>query len=732
MARDPKYDVLFEPIRIGPKTMRNRFYQTPHCVGFGAERPGAQAYLRAMKAEGGWAVVNTEAAFVSPEDDFSGLTVQTNLSDDRQIRNLALMAERVHEHDALAGIELFAMGDASSGYNTRLPSRAPSAIVSEIAYAGAVYAMDKEELRELQGFYVDAALRARTAGFDIVNLAAAEAAGMPLIFLMRKNNDRTDEYGGSFENRARFWLETLELVREAVGDDCAVTTRFCVDTLHNTDAGIRVEEEGIGFIELADHLVDFWDLQVGGDTLDHWVKDAGNSRFYPENFQGEWVSKVRPHTSKPIVGVGRFTNPDTMVEVIRSGQLDIIGAARPSIADPFIPQKIEEGRLDEIRECIGCNICVSRVNHSAYIICTQNATMGEEYRRGWHPERFSKARNADSDVLVVGAGPAGMECAIVLGKRGFRRVHLVDAADEVGGHFRWVPELPGLGEWARVVNWRRIQLEKLRNVDVVLRTRLDAQGVREYGADLVVTATGARWASDGLSGITASRIPGAIPGADATQPHVLTPEQIMLEGKQPSGDRVLIYDCETYFVGVSLAEKYAREGRRVTLVTPLAGPAMYMGYTGEAVEMLPLLDELGIEVVPSHIVTSIEPGLVRGQRRSGGPEVVWDASAVVLTTQRLPNDALYRELKADPEALQAEGIQGLYRAGDCWAPRQQVADAIFDGHRLAREIDSDDPRKPLPHIREERLLGYSDDDVDSLLDVRGPDAERSTTVTRTL
>jgi dimethylamine/trimethylamine dehydrogenase len=713
MARDPKYDVLFEPVRIGPKTMKNRFYQTPHCIGFGAERPGAQAYFRGMKAEGGWAVVNTEGTMTTPEDDFSGFTTQSRIWDERDVRNLSLMCERIHDHGALAGIELLALGSGSTGFDTRLPSRNVTDTASDSMWMGSCYAMSVDEIRELQTLYVAAARRARSAGFDIVNVAGPEAASLPVLFLMERCNTRTDGYGGSLENRARFWLETLEQVREAVGDDCAIAARFCVDTLHGAgDGGIRVEEEGVGFVELADHLVDFWDLQVGGDTLANWVKDAGVSRFYAENFQGEWVKQVRPHTRKPIVGVGRFTNPDTMVELVRTGQLDIIGAARPSIADPFLPRKIEEGRPDDIRECIGCNVCVSRVNAGWRIVCTQNATSGEEYRRGWHPERFDRARNADLDVLVVGGGPAGMECAIVLGKRGMRRVHLVDAQDELGGHFRWVPKLPGLGEWKRVVDWRLVQLAKLGNVEVVTGLELDAGAIREYGADLVVAATGSRWATDGLNGPAQ----GPIAGADAALPHVLTPEQIMVEGKRPPDERVLVYDCEGYFMGVSLAEKLARDGAQVTYLTPFPTPGLYMTYTGEAVDMLPLLHRLGVRMLPSHVVTSIEPGRVTGCLTIAPAEPIhWDVDAVVLTTQRIPSSQLYRELCSDPAALEQNGIQGVYRVGDCHAPRQQVADAIFDGHRLAREIDTDDPRVPLPYIREERFLGAADNDYDSVL-----------------
>jgi hypothetical protein len=145
-----------------------------------------------------------------------------------------------------------------------------------------------------------------------------------------------------------------------------------------------------------------------------------------------------------------------MAEIVRSGVWDVIGAARPSIADPFLPRKVEEGRYDEIRECIGCNVCIPKSDPGGNVGCTQNATAGEEYRRGWHPERFEQAANAERDVLVIGAGPAGMECAIVLGKRGMRRVHLVEAEAEIGGIMR-CPRCPASAS-GDVTNYRQVQL----------------------------------------------------------------------------------------------------------------------------------------------------------------------------------------------------------------------------------------------------------------------------------
>jgi dimethylamine/trimethylamine dehydrogenase len=524
-------------------------------------------------------------------------------------------------------------------------------------------------------------------------------------------NKRTDEYGGSFENRARFWLETLELVRDAIGDDCAITTRFCVDTLHGTSDGIRADVEAIGFVEAADHLVDFWDLQVGGRTMAEWGEDAGPSRFFKENAQSSWVAQVRPYTKKPIVGVGRFTSPDTMVDVIRNGPLDIIGAARPTISDPFLPRKIEDGRLDDIRECIGCNVCISRHEQSTTIVCTQNATVGEEYRRGWHPERFDRASNADRDVLIVGAGPSGMECAIVLGKRGLRRVHVVDSAQEPGGCVNWISRLPGLGEWQRVVSWRRTQLGRLRNIEFIPTTTLTKSEVLEYGAELVVVATGSRWAGDGFGPATHDSIDGASPD----RPYVLTPEQLMIEQKPVPGGRVVVYDCDGYFVAVSLAEKLARDGHQVRLVTNRDTIAPYMHYTLESSRMLTLLTGLGVEFVTHHAVTSIEAGRIRAENAYAPGKIVdLEADAVVLVTQRQSNDALYRELVDEPERLAEAGIEGVYRIGDCVVPRI-LAEVIFDGHRLGREIDTADPAMALPYIRERRVLGSTDADYDNVL-----------------
>jgi dimethylamine/trimethylamine dehydrogenase len=689
VSRKPRHDVLFEPVRIGPKTLRNRFYQVPHCTGFGVEKPWTQARHRSLKAEGGWASVCTEYCAINAESDEYPF-VSARLWDDGDVRALRLMTEGAHEHGALAAVELWHGGIHVEARESRTVPLAPSQIASEFEPLVVPKAMELSDIRRTQEDWVAAALRAREAGFDIVYVYGSHTY-LPTQFLSPRYNHRTDAYGGSFENRARFWLETLEHVRAAVGDDCAIAIRIAADTLDG--AGIE-PEEGLAFIRAAEPLVDLFDCVVGG-LAGAARLDAGASRFFDTGYQLEWTSRFREATAKPIVGTGLMVDPDVMADVIESGVWDLIGAARPSIADPFLPRKIEEGRYDEIRACIGCNACYALANRGRHLGCTQNATAGEEHRRGWHPERFERAANADREVLVVGAGPAGLECAIVLAKRGFARVRLVDAAGEIGGCMRWIPQLPGLDAWSRFVEWRRRESDRLPNLEIEAGVRLSADDVRACGAGLVVVATGAHWAGDGFNGVTK----GPIPGADATLPHVLTPEQIMLGGKPVPGRRVVVLDIESYHLGASLALRLAAEGHEVTLATPSETVAAWCTWTLEGPRLRGQLHAAGVEMRVDVTPEAIVPGAVRFQLAHGGVPFDVPADAVVLVTQRLSNEELYLELAADPHALAAAGIEAVYRTGDCVAPRWLV-DTVFDGHRLAREIDSPNPAVHLPTLRE--------------------------------
>ena len=692
---DPRHAILFEPVRIGPKTLPNRFYQVPHASGFGSAKPRTQAAFRAIKAEGGWGGVCVEYAGIAPDsDDLPAISAE--IWDDRDARALGLAAEAIHAHGSLAGLELYHGGASCPNGNSRAFRVAPSQITSGVQWSGLAKEMDASDIARVQQDWVLAARRARDAGFDIVYVYGAHGYLMTQ-FLSSYANRRTDGYGGSLPNRGRFWLETLAAVREAVGGDCAIATRIAI----HGDSGVPGAEtlpgihadDMLKLVAMADDLVDLWDVTVGS-----WPEDSGTSRYYPEGHERPWAHRVREATAKPVVSVGRYSSPDLMAEVIRSGAVDLIGAARQAIADPFLPRKVAEGRLDEIRECTGSNACILREETFNHIGCIQNATAGEEYRRGWHPELFPPAADPGRPVLVVGAGPAGMECAVVLGKRGFTAVHLVEAEPEIGGRLRWTRRLPTLGDWGRVVDWRAVQFTRLPGVEVITGRRLAATDVLAYGADLVVIATGAAWRGDGVQ----PGYPDPMLGADPALPHVLTPEQACA-GKRPPGPRVVVYDTDGYYVAPGVAEMLAAEGFEVTIVTTFGVLSPVSDATLEGDMLRAHLHRAGVGVRHATTITEVAAGSVAGHDAYGEP---WFAGcdAVVLVTQQAPADALYRELAADEAALAAAGIGGLYRIGDAVAPRM-ISEAIFDGHRLAREIDEKDPAQPAPYRREPADLG---------------------------
>jgi dimethylamine/trimethylamine dehydrogenase len=391
--------------------------------------------------------------------------------------------------------------------------------------------MTTRDIRRVQADWVRAAQQSRTAGFDIVYVYGAHTY-LPGQFLSPDYNRRSDAYGGTLENRARFWLETLEQVRSAIGDDCAIACRVAVDRLGALGVDI---EEGLEFVRMADHLVDLWDVTVG--SIAEWSKDSGPSRFFAEGWQLDSTARVREATTKPIVGVSRLTDPDLMAEIVRSGAWDLIGAARPSIADPFLPRKIDEGRVDEIRECIGCNICISKADSRRHIGCTQNATAGEEYRRGCIPSASHRLRPGfDALCRRWRAGRNGVRahaCAAWRGTRAPGRSRPVD-----GRPSRLALPPARARRMGRVTAYRMAcaQAPAQRRADQ--RDRADRGGNRAQQCRCVVLATGSHWASDGLNGFTRARRCLAPAEAPRTCSH---PSRSCWRAAAPAG-RIVVYD----------------------------------------------------------------------------------------------------------------------------------------------------------------------------------------------
>jgi dimethylamine/trimethylamine dehydrogenase len=668
------YDILFEAVRIGPVVAPNRFYQVPHCNGFGYRMPQALATMRGIKAEGGWGVVCTEEVEIHHSSDLSPY-FEGRLWDEADIPPLALMAEAVHRHGSLAGIELVYNGFDAPNLYSRVPSLAP---ISMGTIGGSGYdpvqtrRMDKEDIRNVRKWHRNAALRAKRAGFDIVYCYAAHGMTAAIQFILRRFNDRTDEYGGSLENRVRFFRELIEETRDAVGDKCAVAVRFAVDELLGAE-GLTHQGEGYEVVAMLAELPDLWDV-----NLSSWSNDSITSRFGKEGHQEQYISFVKQLTTKPVVGVGRYTSPDSMVSALQRGIMDMIGAARPSIADPFLPQKIREGRIEDIRECIGCNICVTGDTRFVPIRCTQNPTMGEEWRRDWHPEIIS-SKKSNKEVMVIGAGPAGLEAARALGQRGYQ-VTLLERRRELGGRVIRESALPGLNEWRRVVDWRLTQIKKMKNIAVYPSSPISAGELLETGAENFILATGATWRRDGV-GRTLRK---PIRGYDLQ--NVFSPDDLMdgvsVIGKSVNGNWV-IYDDDHYYMGGVLAELLAEQGCRVSLVTPAPLVSYWSRFTLEQERIQQTLMKLGVTLYPQHVMGEIENDCVQLINTISGEGIQLARDGVLLVSDRISNDSLYYELKP---ALTEGKLGSLRLIGDAEAPNI-IAQAVFSGHLAAREFD---------------------------------------------
>jgi dimethylamine/trimethylamine dehydrogenase len=665
--RDPRFDPLFQPLKIGPVTAPNRFWQVPHCTGMGNQHPASLAAMRGVKAEGGWGVVNSEYCSIHPSSDDTPAPY-ASLWDDGDTANMAAMADAVHAHGALAGVELWHGGGRSANVLSRMPSLGPESILSATA-PWQNQRMDRQDIKNLRDWHRAAALRAKAAGFDVAYVYAAHTYLLAQ-FLDPVLNRRSDDYGGSFDNRTRLVRELLEDTRDAIGDRAALAIRIEVTDEDGQNQTARAE-----FLGRIAPLVDVFDV-----TIPDYGTEMGPSRFVKEAALEAHIAHVRATTAKPVVSVGRFTSPDTMLSQLRRGILDFIGAARPSIADPFLPAKIRDGRIEDIRECIGCNICYAHDGLGAPIRCTQNPTMGEEWRQAWHPERVPAIIGQADPVLIVGAGPAGLEAAVTLAKRGVPVV--LAEAGEPGGRVTREARLPGLSEWNRVIDWRLGQLAKLPQVTLYPGSRMTATDIIETGLTQVMLATGSLWRADGRGRST----PGGV--ASFADPRTMTPDQV-LDGVEVSDGPVVIFDDEGYHIAAGLADLLATRGHAVTYVTPAGTVAEWTSYTVEQSRLQARLITLGVTILTGQIVAGLGTGAAHLDCAYTGRRSEILCATLIPVTSREPQDGLWHD-------LQNAGLTTLQRIGDARAPGL-IAHAIHDAHGAARAHLT-----PLPPPKRER------------------------------
>ncbi len=669
---NPGYAMLFEQVKLGPVMAPNRFYAVPHASGMTEANPRVRAAFRKTKAEGGWGVVSTGAVSTHPSSDDSPLPF-ARLWDENDIRSHALTTDAIHEHGSLAAIELWHGGAAVMNRTSRIPPYSPSGIPWQATHVGFMgqlrpRIMDKNDIKDVIQWQVDAAKRAQQAGFDIVYIYA----GMGYLgyeFLLEEYNVRTDQYGGSVDNRTRFVRELIEATKDAVGETCAIALRISLEELRARKSE-HYESQAHEVVSIMADLPDLWDVK-----MDSSPTDCGASRFKAEGSHEPVIDFVKKVTGKPVVGVGRFTSPDTMVSQIKRGILDFIGGARPSIADPFLPSKIKEGRELEIRECIGCNICISSWHDGVPIRCTQNPTVGEEWRKNWHPQIFEPAES-DDQILIIGGGPAGLEAGLTAARRGYQ-VTIAERSSELGGRLNFEASLPGLNAWARIKDYRLYALKKMDNVSLYTESELSLENILELQHQRVVIATGARWTRALYSSL---EIPlGALAGAG-----VYTPDDIA-EGIIPQG-KTLVYDFDNYYLGGVLAEHLAKLGSSVEYATPAGHASAWTFMTNEQPYVHQALYALGVVIHTQTLLTGFEQNSVTLANIFTGHTSAIDFNSVVLVGLRLPDNKLYDQIMDAKESVKSAGIKSVERIGDAIAAGALVH-AVYSGHQYARNLD---------------------------------------------
>jgi|GEM_PF-583531 len=711
-----EYDILFEPIMIGPVKVPNRLYQPPHCTGYAETIKNA--FFRAEKAKGGFGLIIQEWTAVHPSSDYYPGRSGRIWDIPRDLPGHKHITQAVKKEGARIFLQLFHGGVQVAGFlgetfylDNSIPL-APS-YLQDGFFGHQAKKIEEEEIEMILDAFVKAAkVAVDEAGYDGVEIHAAHGYIISQFLSPLINYDRNDKWGGpSLENRTRFFLECAKRIKEAVGDRAAVAARFTYDECLGP-LGIT-PEEAIEIVKIVDRYIDFWDVDIGVyETIDDMI--ASSSR-HPDGWQAfknlEWIKKCKEAGIKTPFGTpGRIVSPDLAVKLRKEG-LDMVGLVRPSISDPHWARKVREGRVDEIRECIGCNTCVSYLfkKHSQ-MLCIQNPVVGEEYL-GYSPEAEYPKVKEPKRILLVGGGPCGLEFARVAGARG-HEVHIHDKMPELGGNIRYVvSKITARRNWIRVVEWReRIIRKKYPNVKISTNSEMDAKKIAEYGADVVVFATGAVWDKKGRNPITKRPIPGH------EKRFVLTPEDIYIH-KKKVGNRVFVIESCGSWLGPWIAVDLAFEGKEVYLQTfpfPIESAASNeLGARLELGTLDALCKSAGVQYVepftyPEEITD--EGVKIRGFFLDGWAAAVetytkwfqdpiyrikkkeWTqlikCDTVILTTMRVPQIELYEQVKGMWKRGEIKGLKGVHLTGEALTPRTyyELPYPLFWSHKLGKEI----------------------------------------------
>lgn len=656
---------LFSPLRIGPVESRNRVIFGAHFTMFSEPAPvwGEPGYFGARygrylaeRARGGAGVIIAGQAQVHLTTAYQ-MTNNAVAWNEDAIPHFIDVTQPIHRHGALAFLQLAHNGGVNFGSWSKLPAWSASVIANSTEPPKAI---ERHEIKQIVDSFARSATNAATGGFDGIEIHAAHGYLLHE-FLSPRTNQRTDEYGGSLDNRMRFTIEVLQAVRAAVGARVAVGVRLVGDEEQRDGSGLTAADAAIIAARLEDlELVDFIDVSVG-------ISGLGMVRpMYMPHLLGVYAAAAVKKAVKgvPVFAVHRILTPNEAESVIARGDADAVTVVRALIADPEWARKAETGQADAIRHCTGCNQgCYGNITQSLPMTCVNNPAVGREDAFGL--DTFEPAAEKKR-VVIIGGGPAGLETAWVTAARG-HEVILLEQSNHLGGKIRLAQQLPGRAEIAGFADWRAAECAR-RGVEIRLNTNATVESVLALQPDAVVVATGGRATVAGASKFHPMPIPGS------EQDFVIDHEHALIDAADLP-DPIVVLDAVGHIEAIGIGELLASLGKTVTVVTPLPMPMLLDRETmGSA---LPRAVRAGMVWRPNTVLGAIgDHSVTLVDALSGRPETM-PVGTVVIRTHGVPNDELYFALR--------QRVGEVARVGDAVAVRP-VDRAIFDGHVVGRSL----------------------------------------------
>lgn len=655
---EPPFPRLFEPLRIGSVTLRNRIVSSGHDTVMAADGLMTDQLIayQTARAAGGVGLIVVQVAGVHESARYTSHILMA--TEDACIPGYRRLADAVHAHGSAIVGQIFHDGrEIMESQDGTLPvALAPSAVPNE-RFGVMPRAMPIPLIEEIQAGYASAARRLRDAGLDGVEVVASHGY-LPAQFLNPRVNLRTDRYGGSPENRLRFLRETIAAIRDAIGREPVVGLRISIDEI--TPEGLTPDDVLPALAVLdGDGLIDYVSVVAGTSATLAGSGHIVPPMTLPNAYTAPLAARAKAVVSIPVIVAGRINQPQEAERILELGQADACAMTRALISDPLLPMKAAEGRTDEIRACVGCNqACIGHFHAGYPISCIQYPESGRELRYG-RPTRASRAR----DVMVVGGGPGGLKAATVAAERG-HRVTLYESARRVGGQVLLAERLPGRAEFGGVVTNLAGEAERA-GVRMVTGTTVDLEVVRRERPEVVIVATGA-----------GPRRPLLELSEDAI---VLDAWQVLRGAEIPDG-RLVVADWRCDWIGLGIAELLAGRGRKVTLGVDGYMPGQRIQqYVRDA--MTGAVTKAGVQIVPLVRLFGYDSSAVFFQHvLTGEPVIIEDVAGLVLAQGHDPVDSLLVELETHG-TFDGE-VHGI---GDCLAPRT-VEEAVLEGLKVAAEL----------------------------------------------